>query len=75
MNLFHLCFDVKGTPIQNNLEELYAVVQFVCPGYLGSLLEFQVVTNTYKFILQIFNYFIFEYLFHTNEYFRNSMQI
>lgn len=32
---------MTGTPIQNNLEELYAIVQFVCPFYLGSLEEFR----------------------------------
>lgn len=26
---------LSGTPIQNDLDELYAVVSFVCPGYLG----------------------------------------
>eukprot|EP01041_Mallomonas_annulata_P008816 gene8816-18247_t len=29
------------TPLQNNLEELYAVVQLTAPGYLGTLKEFQ----------------------------------
>ena len=30
-----------GTPIQNNLDELYSVVHFVAPGYLGELVDFQ----------------------------------
>jgi SNF2-related domain len=30
-----------GTPIQNNLDELYSVVHFVAPGYLGELADFQ----------------------------------
>lgn len=36
-----ICIYRKGTPIQNNLEELFAVVQFTSPGYLGSLQEFK----------------------------------
>jgi SNF2 family DNA or RNA helicase len=32
---------ITGTPIQNNLSEFYAVVNFVCPGILGSLHDFR----------------------------------
>jgi DNA repair and recombination protein RAD54B len=32
---------LSGTPMQNDLEELYAVVNFVCPGYLGSLPDYR----------------------------------
>ncbi len=32
---------LTGTPIQNNLEELYAVIQFIIPDYLGELSEFK----------------------------------
>lgn len=28
---------LSGTPIQNDLNELYSVVSFVAPGYLGKL--------------------------------------
>jgi DNA repair and recombination RAD54-like protein len=32
---------LTGTPIQNNLMELFAVVDFACPGYLGTINEFR----------------------------------
>lgn len=32
---------LTGTPVQNNLDELYAIVNFACPQYLGSLGEFR----------------------------------
>ena len=32
---------LTGTPIQNNLDELYAVVNFAAPGFIGSLIEFK----------------------------------
>lgn len=32
---------VTGTPVQNNLDELYAVVQFSVPNYLGTLADFK----------------------------------
>lgn len=36
---------LTGTPLQNDLEELYAVVSFAVPGYLGSLGNFR---STYQ---------------------------
>jgi SNF2 family DNA or RNA helicase len=32
---------LSATIIQNDLNELYSCVSFVCPGYLGSLVEFK----------------------------------
>ena len=32
---------LSGTVIQNDLEELYSVVEFVCPSYLGTLSHFR----------------------------------
>lgn len=32
---------ITGTPIQNNLDELFTIVDFIIPGYLGTLKEFQ----------------------------------
>ena len=32
---------ITGTPVQNNLSEFHAVASFVCPGILGSLVDFR----------------------------------
>ena len=32
---------LTGTPIQNDLDELFSIVQFVAPGYLGTLKTFR----------------------------------
>lgn len=45
---------LTGTPIQNNLSELYTVVQFVLPNYLGSYQEFE---EEYERIIQRGNQF------------------
>ena len=34
-------FGLTGTVMQNNFEELWTLIDFVCPGYLGSLEEFR----------------------------------
>jgi SNF2 family DNA or RNA helicase len=36
---------LTGTPIQNNLEELYTLVSFAAPGYLGSQLNNLFITK------------------------------
>lgn len=30
------CVFIKGTPVQNDLQEFYAIIDFVNPGILGS---------------------------------------
>ena len=32
---------ITGTPVQNNLSEFHTVANFVCPGILGSLVDFR----------------------------------
>jgi SNF2 family DNA or RNA helicase len=34
-------FAVTGTPVENSLEDLWSLLDFALPGYLGSLAEFQ----------------------------------
>jgi len=37
----HSRIGLTGTPMSNNVEEIYALVSFVAPGYLGELAEFR----------------------------------
>jgi DNA repair and recombination protein RAD54B len=38
---------LSGTPIQNDLDELYAVVSFVAPGFFGSFQLHKSVVPTF----------------------------
>lgn len=37
---------LSGTPIQNDLDELYAMVDYINPGILGTILVYKVFTVT-----------------------------
>ncbi len=37
---------LSGTPVENNLLELWSIFDFIMPGYLGSLAEFKRTYNT-----------------------------
>lgn len=41
---------LTGTPIQNNLEELYTIINFIIPNYFGDIKEFR--TNYISSITQ-----------------------
>jgi SNF2 family DNA or RNA helicase len=34
---------VSGTPVENRLEDLWSLLDFACPGHLGTLAEFQLM--------------------------------
>lgn len=36
-------FDFEGTPVQNDLQEFYAIIEFVNPGILGSTTAYRKV--------------------------------
>ena len=40
---------LTGTPIQNDLGELFSIVQFVAPGYLGTLKSFK---ESYSYVIE-----------------------
>lgn len=41
LNALSLCF--AGTPVQNDLQEFYAIIEFVNPGILGSTTAYRKV--------------------------------
>jgi len=32
---------LTGTPVENNLSELWSIIDFICPGYMGSMSSFR----------------------------------
>lgn len=46
---FRIC--MTGYPLQNNLDEYYCMIDFIYPGYLGTLPEFR---NAYKNPIEYF---------------------
>lgn len=37
----HTCFAVTGTPVENSLRDLWSILDFVLPGFLGPLKDFE----------------------------------